>query len=224
MNAEYYKNSIAVFGDTKPWAGNLRQLGGKFNSNLAGRPGWVYSKSKEAEVMQFLASANAGLVQPIPSNYTPTSPTVSQPLAPQLAMVPIGAVPEAMTPQAAMLRLQNAQAALPVTPKPITTLLVRPSQVVYPSHFMAADNLQYQIIMYTVVLPVQGQKVTVSINGVSTDYVVDMIKGSLPVDSFSLKPVNPPADGILKCLVVNGEWKVSGMEGDSQIKFHTLGE
>ena len=103
MQAEYYTDkSIAVFGDTKPWATNLRAMGGKFNGNLRGRPGWIFQKAKEGELMQFIAQANQGLVQavaPVQTAYPVATPQ----------MVPMGHMQPAMTPQAAMAQLAHAQ-------------------------------------------------------------------------------------------------------------------
>lgn len=65
MQAQYYSDkSIAVYGDTKPWKNNLMNLGGRYNKNLGGQPGYIFSRDKEGELMQFLADAQAGQVQP----------------------------------------------------------------------------------------------------------------------------------------------------------------
>lgn len=115
MQAEYYsEKAIAVLGDTKPWAANLKALGGKFNGNLRGRPGWIFQRAKEPELMQFIAQANAGQIQAAPqATYQATQPT----------MVPFGATQPAMTPQAAMMRLQlNQQPVQPMAPFPQITI------------------------------------------------------------------------------------------------------
>lgn len=126
MQAEYYSDkSIAVFGDTKPWAGNLRALGGKFNANLKGRHGWIFQRNKETELMQFIAQAQQGLIQPLPqTNQQTNQQTQTQtpyPIAtPQ--MVPFGQTQPAMTPQAAMARLTVAQPTIPFPQvQPITS-------------------------------------------------------------------------------------------------------
>ncbi|CAH6419974.1 Hypothetical protein HVR_LOCUS1031 [uncultured virus] len=109
MQAVYYsEKSIAVFGDTKPWAANLRALGGKFNGNLGGRPGWIFQRAKEGELMQFIVNANAGVIQAAPQPTTVAQPT----------MVPQGFMQPAMTPQDAMARLTIAQPALPQAATP----------------------------------------------------------------------------------------------------------
>jgi len=62
-----YKNSIAVFGDTKPWKENIKSLGGKFNMYLKpsgpdgpNETGWVLPKGKEQELRKLVDDANSG--------------------------------------------------------------------------------------------------------------------------------------------------------------------
>jgi hypothetical protein len=43
----YSEKAIAVFGDTTAIKDRLLEMGGKFNTNLRGRSGWVFPKSKE---------------------------------------------------------------------------------------------------------------------------------------------------------------------------------
>lgn len=120
LQAEYYsEKSIAVFGDTKPFSSEMKSLGGTFNYNLRGRPGWIFQKSKEPELMQFIANVNAGLYRP---SETPQvvqlsipQPTMSQPgLTFQQAGAPMAqptiSIPQpAMSPSAAMARLTTQQ-------------------------------------------------------------------------------------------------------------------
>lgn len=49
---DYSEKAVAIFGDTKPHKDNLSKLGGKFNSNLRGRSGWIFSKAKSADVLK----------------------------------------------------------------------------------------------------------------------------------------------------------------------------
>lgn len=115
MQAIYYTDkSIAVLGETKPWASDLRSIGGKFNGNLKGQPGWIFSKTKEPELMQFIAEANAGV----------RTPSTAAPRAAPAQMVPLGSVPTTMSPQMAMARLQMAQSEIAQPrPGPVLTLV-----------------------------------------------------------------------------------------------------
>ena len=224
MQAEQYTDkSFAVFGDTKPWSNNLKGLGGKFNGNLRGRPGWIFTNAKQAEVMQFLGQVQAGQIQPTPQ----ASYQVAQP---QLA--PFGATQPAMTPQTALNRLQIAQPTIPfpqptpqiafpsiavpfpqiqplvgtvpvnvpkpvspVVPKPVTMLPAQATTVNYPNLFTAADGLQYQIVMYTVPLPSVGQRVTLTVGENVVEYVVSNIESvTPPFDSILIAPVNNEQD------------------------------
>ena len=67
---QYTDKSIAVFGNTLTWAANLKILGGKFNGNLKGRPGWIFPKTKEESIGEFVNSANEGIIQPAAREFT----------------------------------------------------------------------------------------------------------------------------------------------------------
>jgi hypothetical protein len=51
---EYSDRSIAVYGDTKEYKDKLKELGGKFNSNLREGAGWIFPKMKESAVREFV--------------------------------------------------------------------------------------------------------------------------------------------------------------------------
>jgi hypothetical protein len=51
---EYSDRSIAVYGDTKEYKDKLKELGGKFNSNLREGAGWIFPKTKESAVREFV--------------------------------------------------------------------------------------------------------------------------------------------------------------------------
>lgn len=50
----YTDKSFAVFGDTKPIKEGLKAIGGRFNVNLRGKPGWIFPLNKEEDVKKFL--------------------------------------------------------------------------------------------------------------------------------------------------------------------------
>lgn len=52
---DYSEKAIAVAGDTKPIKETLKALGGRFNFHLTCGAGWVFPKTKEAEVRTALA-------------------------------------------------------------------------------------------------------------------------------------------------------------------------
>ena len=61
--------SIALFSQPsdffKPYASLLKQVGGKFNYNLRGRPGWIFSKKREGEVRTMLEQIKSTSEHPI---------------------------------------------------------------------------------------------------------------------------------------------------------------
>ncbi len=91
------------FKNIMPLANHRSQNKVYINGNLKGRPGWIFQRNKEAELMQFIAQAQQGLIQPA----APTTTQTAFPIAtPQLS--PFGQTQPAMTPQAAMARLTIA--------------------------------------------------------------------------------------------------------------------
>lgn len=52
---DYSDKAIAVIGDTRKIAAELRALGGRFNSRLSCGPGWIFSARKRAEIEALLA-------------------------------------------------------------------------------------------------------------------------------------------------------------------------
>ena len=79
MNAEYYSdNSIAIFGDTKPWKENLKMLGASYNPHLKGpegiRVGWIIPITKKTKLCNLLTMPikveySHYLSNPKPPNY-----------------------------------------------------------------------------------------------------------------------------------------------------------
>ena len=55
----YTDKSVAVYGDTKPIKEELKALGGKYNKNLTGGPGWIFPKNKEKSVQRYINIAMA---------------------------------------------------------------------------------------------------------------------------------------------------------------------
>lgn len=51
---DYSEKAFAIIGETKPLKDKLKDLGGKFNFRLKCGAGWIFSKKKEAEVLEAL--------------------------------------------------------------------------------------------------------------------------------------------------------------------------
>lgn len=242
LTAEYYSDkSIAVFGDTKPWATDLRTLGGSFNYNLRGRPGWIFQKTLEPQLMQFIANANARMVQPTPYQQKPPTPKATQPAQ----MVPMGFTQQAMNPQQAMAQLTQAQPALPqiqplpqtqttlplprpLVPAPITAQPAQTIPVNFPNMFTAADGLTYQILLYTVPVPLVHQPMQLKIGTSTLDYtVLRYAKEGGPIDDILVMPV-PKKDETTdtnavtapsRAVIINGKWQIFGLTDEHTITF-----
>ena len=275
MNAVYYTDkSIAVFGDTKPWQENLRALGGKFNGSLKGGPGWIFQRSKEGELMQFIGAANAGAIQPAPAQ-TPiyqqvgTYPQVGmqpgQYHAPQqhvAQMVPMNAYQPAMDPSAAMAQLlahqparspsqiaqpvfpqqstqqssqipqQSSQPMItqfsiqpvakplpvipPIVPAPTGEISSAPQTVSFPNRFRAADNLVYQILLYTVPVPTLNQQVTLTVGAETARYVITNV---VDQDEIVLSNIDNESN-VYTAFVVKGQWRILSIQEAHTLMFH----
>lgn len=53
---DYSDKSVVVFGDTKKYKDALKELGGKYNSNLSVGPGWIFSDKKKEEIQKWVNS------------------------------------------------------------------------------------------------------------------------------------------------------------------------
>lgn len=89
---QYTDRSIAVFGDTKNHKEKLKELGGRYNTNLKQRKGWILSNNKKDELLSFLEEAIGEkfvVVQDEPENVSRVSQTGKQvPVMEQIKSVP----------------------------------------------------------------------------------------------------------------------------------------
>lgn len=54
---DYSEKAVALIGDTKQISGELKRIGGRFNSRLSCGPGWIFSARKRAEIEALLAGS-----------------------------------------------------------------------------------------------------------------------------------------------------------------------
>ena len=50
---DYSEKAVAIYGDTKPYKGELKSMGGSYNSRLKEGPGWIFKASKKEELKKF---------------------------------------------------------------------------------------------------------------------------------------------------------------------------
>lgn len=72
----YSDKSIAVYGNTRDHKDSLKALGGKYNSRLRDGPGWIFPKSLENDLRNFMET---GEVPPI-KDYRDGGPRTGSPL------------------------------------------------------------------------------------------------------------------------------------------------
>ena len=51
---EYTSRSVAVQGDTRKYKEDLKKMGGKYNGRLTDGPGWIFPKTKENDIREFI--------------------------------------------------------------------------------------------------------------------------------------------------------------------------
>ena len=60
----YNENAFKVVGDSKPYRFTLRRMGGKWNRNLEGGMGWIFSVERLESVQDLVDRINSGEVEP----------------------------------------------------------------------------------------------------------------------------------------------------------------
>jgi hypothetical protein len=55
---DYTEKSIVVRGNTQEYKTQLASLGGKWNANLRGGGGWIFSKKSEDKVLEFISAGD----------------------------------------------------------------------------------------------------------------------------------------------------------------------
>ena len=61
--SDYSEKSFVVRGDTKPHKDKLKELGGKWNSNLTDGGGWIFSKKHKDAVEALLNNVDEYIVE-----------------------------------------------------------------------------------------------------------------------------------------------------------------
>jgi hypothetical protein len=55
---DYSEKSFVVRGNTKEYKDKLKELGGKWNSNLTDGGGWIFSNTRKDKVEEWLSNFN----------------------------------------------------------------------------------------------------------------------------------------------------------------------
>lgn len=210
LYANYYKSDkIIVLGNTKRWKENLKALGCRYVAHVPeyeNKAGWMCSKSQQESVMQFIADANAGLVQP--KAWAPSNTVQATPTAPLVGRDPTVA---AMSPEDAVALLRKSQPAQPTQPLPSV-----PQTLAFPNLFIGADGATYQVAVYVSVVPSGGGVATLTTEEGVTDYIVTGMKNTAPYDKgvITLGATNR------EIAMVAGQWQVLGLNCEHTLTFH----
>lgn len=63
---DYTERSFAIYGDTKACKDKLKELGGKYNSNLKNGPGWIFSKKSKDKIDEWVKTLDIAINKELP--------------------------------------------------------------------------------------------------------------------------------------------------------------
>jgi hypothetical protein len=238
MNVKSYsEKSVAVYGDTKPWAKQLKSAGGLFNSKLRDGPGWIFSLKFEAGVRDLVTQANEGLITPetpwIPKGKEATiiSPK-NQPALSHVETMKLLTRTKAITPVASSSPTVGSLPEIPVDQNyscPTFALASQPAIII-----KDANDSNHQVAVYSFPLPMVGQKITVRgpiPKDKLTSFIVTKIKATYPVDEMTIveKQTDDQDDEEdqekteYQVVIINGQWKILiWAMMDHQLSFESL--
>ena len=225
LEAAYYGKGIAVYGPTQAWKEDLKTLGGKYNPNLGGQPGWIFGKAREQPLMQFIGSANAGAVQPTPSQVAPRSPYRQQGFGQQQQMpgqyqapgqqfqAPAIAVPQRQIAPLPAIRPISQGPAQPAQPRlTVTNFQDVGVRGLFPLRFQGDDGLEYQLQWYSVPVPQKGQQILIEYDRFSVPnppqatYVVSNADRLDPINNF--EATVQETGEVINIDLISGEWQI----------------
>lgn len=202
LTATYYSDkSIVVRGNTEPYREHLKNIGGRWNGHLkdGAGGGWIFAKTKEADVVRVVNAANAGQLQqaaPIPRK----DPTTSAPIS-------TGTLGSTLSGQGVLPGSTQILGGSLLTMQQTNAPLTAPEPIIHETE---------QVVSYKLSIPKVGQDVSVHIvtNGAVSStiafQVVNLIRSQKNVvDAIIIQMKdNPTQQGML--LNVNGQWKLDG--------------
>jgi len=192
---EYSEKSLVVYGDTQPWKENLKEIGARFNPRLKDGPGWIIAKSREETLNDFIKQANEKLIEPL-EEYV--KKVVSKDFK------------KSMSPEEALEKIKKSKQfgkTRTVLPKTKTTLD-------FPNRFLGGDGLNYQVLIYTVILPNLGQKVSYN----TDNYIVTNVKSNHTI--YITKESQENSSLPEKVVLINGKWKLKNYNEKHVLIFH----
>jgi len=186
--------SVALFSQPqdffRPYSQYLKQIGGKFNYNLRGRPGWIFSKSREQELRQTVSQIVSGQMparaQP---TYGPSAPATQQGLA-------------------GILQANQPMLAAPMQakfPPPGESPIVQPFPI---SMLPGAVPSGYQQVIVTVPRPEAGKTLLFETGGQKFPVTVESVQQSGGIVDAAVIQLS---DGQRTQIKLEGsEWKIPG--------------
>jgi hypothetical protein len=239
INLNYTDKSFTVSGSTKDHKEKLMALGGKYNPHLKTGPGYFFGNKKEAEVREFIESINNGSLyldkkQDILSlenndnnnnnndnnnnnnnnnnkNYDNNNNNKRDILLTNNNNNNNNNNNKNYNGKKDNIgSLINDRSSLPSTNTVVN----------YPNRFIAADNLSYQIIVQTCVLPHVNQKVTVNHTSGSFDSTVTNINDGSSINDILLTYQEDDTTKQTRAVIIDGKWQIHLLAVDHELIFH----
>lgn len=211
MQVEQYSDkAFAVFGNYFPWTKDLAALGGRANANLRGRPGYIFGNAKLQAVSDFVAQANAGAIEPgALAGEAPAKAT-------GLATI---ARPGVASPRTLWLTGPGTKPVAMAVAKPgiqpVTALPATPTVLNFPNQFTAADGVNYQILIFTLPLPKNGQRVHLRVGDAAIPYHVSEVEKN---DSIMISRDDVEGE-VSRAVIMNGKWQINGFNEPHDFEF-----
>lgn len=196
---EYSDKSFAVYGDTKPYKDELKELGGRYNANLRDGPGWIFSNTKLSAVEEFFDAVKEPSPKSSPKVNTNAPKTYSKP-APKTYTRPV------VKPRATVPKIT-----------PMNNISMNDNS----KTFIGQDKVEYQIIVTVCPLPHIGQIITVDSldKTLAGDYEIIIIS-DLPDQNFGYGRGNGDDELVGSATIINGRWQLKHVVSSHEIIFH----
>ena len=240
--AYYGDTSLIITGETYNLRNNIKSLGGTWDKAAKG---WKFARGINdvnlAPLAAFVEQVNNGSLN-IQNSSTQQQQSY-QTAAQYNNLVSKDSNSNAFTPDQAINMLQNNIGSVKSpTRLNIQPLSIKPSHPInlnIPNVFVAADGLQYQIIIQTVPLPVLNQKVVLQYLHLKTNYTITEVGNTYPFDmcvitedfeentklteatestenTQTLEEFTPK---VYTLKIINGQWQIDGMAEQHTIIF-----
>ena len=208
----YSDKSFKVSGDaTWNYKNSLQNLGGRWNSNLKGGPGWIFPNTSYAQVADFVAKSNSGMIAPEVVVKAPRSARVVPANVVATPATLVTTTPSAVVTQPATVITQPSPVIVAQTP---VLPPCGPTTQTIPVGTM-------QTINWTVPKPAVGMRAQVRVGTAAAEYNVVQVVVNSNNSNVETAYISSPKDpnNVSTLIICNKQWRVMGYAPDHTIIF-----